>query len=271
MDKMSLLSVVTVSIPEEILSIYLCFLITGEKFHLFLDDKINVIRLAIAVSLMVTSSVVLRALLPEMVLFFLVNMLVIAVIFKFTYKMKWYKAALNSLILYGFLMSIEIVYAPVFLTIAGITMEQLQSSDSWRILCSIPIRGIQIFLIISLWNWNKVVFNIKEYKEVRVTFFLFMTLLLSIELLFVLIFLNNFSGMASHVRWVYMGGFSLFSVLNFSLFKLLSVFTNAVVRRDLAEYINSKREARYTVESIEALLEKGEVEKAKYLCREYNK
>lgn len=271
MDKMSLLSVVTVSIPEEILSIYLCFLITGEKLHLFLDDKINVIRLAIAVSLMVTSSVVLRALLPEMVLFFLANMLVIAVIFKFTYKMKWYKAAINSLILYGFLISIEMVYAPIFLTIAHINVEQLRSSDIWRIIYSIPVRGIQLFLIISLWNWNKVVFNIKEYKEVRGIFFIFMTVLLSTEILFLFLFLKHFSNMESQVQWIYMGGFSLFAVLNFSLFKLLSVFTNAIIRRDLAEYINSKREARNTVESIETLLEKGEIEKAKFLCREYNK
>lgn len=271
MDKMSPLSILAVSVPEMICSIYLCFLITGEKIHLFLDDKINVIRLAIAVSLMVASSVILRAFLPEMVLFFLVNMLIITIIFMVTYKMKWYKAAINSLILYGFLISIEIVYAPIFLKIADISVEQMQNSDGWRILYSIPMRGIQLFLIISLWNWNKVVFNIKEYKEVRVTFFIFMTLLLSIELLFVLIFLNNFSDMESHVQWVYMGGFSLFSVLNFSLFKLLSVFTNAIVRKDLAEYINSKREARSTMESIATLLEKGEIEQAKSLCREYNK
>ncbi len=268
---MSPLSILAVSVPEMICSIYLCFLITGEKLHLFLDDKINVIRLAIATTFMVASSVILRALLPDMVVFFLINMLIITIIFMITYKMKWYKAAVNALILYGSLLSIEMVYAPIFFTISGISVEQMQNSDAWRIIYSTPMRGLQLFLIVSLWNWNKVLFNIKEYKEVRVVFFLFMTLLLSIEFLFFLIFLNNFSAMDSHVRWVYIGGFSLFSVLNFSLFKLLSVFTNAIIRKDLEEYITSKREARNTIESIETLLQKGQIEQAKSLCREYNK
>lgn len=267
MDKMSLFSILTVSVPEAILSLYFGFLITGEKTHLYLTDRINVIRLFIAVSLMVFTSVLYRAFLPNLVVILFFNVITYIIIFKYVYQIKLYKSLITVVIALGFLMSVEMLCTPLLMYVTKWTLKEILTNDYYRLVFNIIERLIQIFVIISLWNWNRVLVQLKNYKEVRAAFAIFMLLLLLVEIVFFAAFVNIFPSLSAALKLLYsLGGF-IFCIINFYFFKFISILTNAVLKQELEDNLEYKREIKSNYASIYYYLEKGDIESARKVCR----
>jgi hypothetical protein len=266
MDKMSLFSVLAISLPEAVLNIYLSFLITGEKTHLYLDDRINIIRLCIAAPLMAVATYTVRAVMPNVNFILLVNILVYIIIIRFVYNMKFFKAFINVIVFMGYLISFEVIFTPVFFQIAGINASQLLSNDSLRFLYAVFEKVPEIFIIISLWNWNKASFNIKEYKETKAIFSIFIMVLIMTEAIFCFIFVYNLDKIPMVFRVIFTFGCVLFAVFNFLLFKLISVLTNAVAKKEITQSMEYKKETRNSFTDIYSSLEDGDIERAKRIC-----
>lgn len=267
MDKMSLFSILTVSVPEAILNVYLAFLITGEKTNLYLADRINIMRMLYFVCALVISQAVTRAVLPNIILVLLINLFVATMLLKIIYKMHWHKAVANSVIMYGFLVSLEIFYTPLFIGITGLSANEIYSNDYIRLLYAVPERVIHLFIIISLWNWNRAFLNLKEYKEIRSSLGVFAIVVLGIEASFFFVFINNVDKFAVNFKIAFSIGLFLFSVFNFFLLRLISVLTNAVMKKEMMEFFSYKKNALNGYRNIYLLLEKGKLDEAKEICQ----
>lgn len=264
MDKMSLFSILTVSVPEAILDIYFGFLITGDKVHLYLDDRINIVRLLIAVTLMSAASATLRYILPNNFLLVLVaHIIVYILILKTVYKLKWGKSAVVVAAFMFFLVSIELLYFFPFMTFVPEQAKSIYSNDILRLLYSLPERVIQLFAIISLWNVNKVYFNIKQYKKLLIPFIGLILILSLTEIAFVVIFVNLSGMMDIKVKLIYAAAFFMFALVNYLLFRFISKLSNVISENEFAEFLEYKRQVKGTTLDIYTLINSGEVDSAK--------
>ncbi|MCX7923765.1 MAG: hypothetical protein N3B21_17410 [Clostridia bacterium] len=221
MDKMSLFSILTVSMPEVILDIYLGFVLIGQRSRLYLDDKLNLLRLFIAVPLLVIAQVTARAVLPNLLFVLLANILFFIIILKFVYTLKWRESILSTLIIYGFLITVEATYVHQFAGFINKSAGTFFSNDIVRLLYSIPERIIQLIVIVSLWRWDIVYFNLLRNKKILYTFSLFAVLLFSAEVTFIYAFVHYIDKMSPAFRIACSIASVMFALINFLACKVI--------------------------------------------------
>ncbi len=268
MDKMSLFSVLTVSIPEYILDIYVAFLITGEKTHLYLSDKINVVRLAITISLLSIGVWVVRAAMPNLYFIMISNFFLYIIILKFIYSFKWTKSIINVLIIFGILLAIESIYTPIFFQMFKLNLEKLLGSDIDRLIYTIPERIMQISIIVSIWNWNGVYINLKEYKKARVPFIVFIVIFIAVEWFVFLIFCLSFDKFTILYKVIFAIAFLCFALANFSMFKFISTLTNSILEDEWVKQIDLKKKYGNEKKQVIKYLENGNVVSAMNALKE---
>ena len=220
MDKMSLFSILTVSVPEAILNIYLAFVLTGQRNKLY-PDSLNIIRLLIAVPLMVVASVTSRAMLENMAYVFLVNFLVYTIILKLVYRLKWKDSLLCVVIICGFLITVEAIYIYPFITLYSKNLDIYYSNDIVRLVSSIPERFAQLAVIISFWKWDLVYLDLRGLKKIQSAFILLVVLLLSTELAFSYVFVNSLDRLLFPFKVTIIMGSFLFAIINYLLCKVV--------------------------------------------------
>jgi len=224
MDKMSLFTILAVSLPEAVLNIYIGLLLTGHRSKLYLDDKINIVRLIITAPLMVSVTFFSRYILTELLLVVLFNVLLYTLILLLVYKIKWHEAVLAVLIFYGLLITIEIAYMPQFFVLFEISMEEYFASDLTRFFTSIPQRLIQLGIVVSLWNWDIVYLKLQYHKKLKYYVLAFTFLLFIAEVSFCTLFLYSLN-MLTHNFRIYFSILSIvFVAVNITYFKMLLTF-----------------------------------------------
>lgn len=221
MDKMSLFSILTVTVPEVILDIYVAFVLTGQRNKLYLDDKLNILRLSIVVILFSATEVITRAYIFNLGLVVLSNILIFSIVFKFIYKIKWSESFLCSVIIFGTLITIELFYMVQFMSFVDKNISNYYSNDVARFVLTIPERIIQIIIIASFWKWDLVYLNIRNKKNVLPIAILFIILLISSEVIFMYAFTCNINEMSTSLRILCSIGSLLFALVNFLFCKLI--------------------------------------------------
>ncbi|MCX7710475.1 MAG: hypothetical protein N2484_11575 [Clostridia bacterium] len=221
MDKMSLFSIMTVSVPEAVLNIYIAFVLTGQRSKLYLDDKLNVIRLLTSVVLMVVTAVTTRAFLPNLLFVLIANIIIIIFIFKLVYNLTWFHSSISVLVFFGVLITVESVYAFQFMALANKYFSNY-SPDILRLITTIPERIIQIFLIISFWKWDLVYLNIRNNKKLLRSFVFFVLILLFNEAIFSYTFFNYFDTLSFIFKILGSVGCFAFGLINFLICNIVT-------------------------------------------------
>ncbi|MCX7746906.1 MAG: hypothetical protein N2645_08445 [Clostridia bacterium] len=223
MDKMSLFSILLVSVPEAICNIFVGFVLTGQRNKLYLNDFLNIIRFVAAVILMVLTAVVSRSLFSNLLLILLCNVVLYTITLKYVYNIKWLDAFLSVFLFCGLLITAEILYLPPYAKFLNKNISELISSDVIRFLTCIPERAIQIWVAISFWKWDLVYLylKLKGHKKILYTFFVLAIILLSTEVFFAYATMHNLDKMTNSFAILYAAGNSMFAVVNYLICKLI--------------------------------------------------
>ena len=221
MDKMSFFSILTVSVPEAILDIYVAFVLTGQRNKLYLDDKLNVIRLIISVCLITTVAVTTRAILYNILLIVLANIIIYTIIIKFVYRIKWPEAFSCVIIIFAVLITVEGLYIPIFVNFVSKSLSNLYAKDMLRFISTIPVRVIQVAIIVSFWKWDLVYLRVKGSKRFRNALFLLMFVLLFTEAIYSFLFVYNLHVINDLSKVIFSIGGVLLVIFNILLRKVV--------------------------------------------------
>lgn len=150
MDKMSLLSILLVSLPEEILFVVTTLTVAGYKDVLNLKEKKNFIKLMLASILMVLISASCRLLLPLSTFSSYAMLVLFPMVIILVYKQRFLPSILGFLLSITVLVICEAALLSPFLKLLKITLQDVHSSDMTRILASIPVRALQLLVAVII-------------------------------------------------------------------------------------------------------------------------
>lgn len=256
MDKMSLFSLLTVSTPEAIANVFIGFLLVGEKKRL-ISSKKNIGSLILTIFLMVSSSYVIRIISPNSGIVLLLHMVAYMVIFKLVYELSIIKSICISIFSLATLVTIELLYAQYCIIFLTRSLKNLYSNDIFRLVCTIPERVIQAGLIVSFWNWDVVLINMKKYRMIKWSASIGTVLLLGNEGYILFKFLSSVENMSILEiigNTVSMIGFVIFNLI---FFKIITRLTKTIRMETL-----SKNEKCNIIKLIKKHLNSGETQKA---------
>ena len=263
MDTMNLFNILTVSVPEAVLNVFVGLLVVGGKRFLK-PGKANIFKMLLAVVLMVTSSVTFRAIMPDINIALLVNIIAYIIIIKSVYSVQWWKALTITIFFVGLLITIEGAYMPYCVAFILKNLNNLWSDDITRFIYVLPERLIQIAVVVSLWNWDIILVNLKKYKEIRLISSMYIITLLTVEAIVSFTFVENLDIIALNTKIALSMVCVLFIVINALSFKMITLFTRTARDEGVKK---QKRENYNTLAMINERLEKGQIEKAREMCR----
>lgn len=225
MDLMSIYKVIVVTIPENICSIYIAFLLTGNRLQLpFRDNKNdrkdNFFKLLICVALFTLVQYLGRFLIKDMSVYFVTNMLASIFIIAFVYNEKNLalkdKKALAVLanklkmpfvqvgIIFITLATIETIYIPPVLNSIGITSMSDAYNIPWVNLALPQIdRFFQILILTLVWNYERMSKNIINYNCKKPVFLISFIYVIIVEFGFSYLYVNSYKNLSVQLKVVF--------------------------------------------------------------------
>ena len=279
MDKMNVLNVLTVSLPEAILSVFIGFLVIGEKHKLFFN-KLNLIKLGITLVLMLSGSVIIRNLMPNIGAILFSHIALYTGAIKFVYntdynsKLKnvllnnWQKPLIMSVFMLGFLVFAEMLFVSQLSLFLDKHITDFYSENLKRILYSLPSRILQLSAVITLWNWNITLCNMRRFKDIRNIAVITILFLLIGECSFLYIITSHFVEYGFKTRIFLTLSFGSLMGLNFCIFRLITVVTKVVKLEDLRNFKILQKERDKIIEIAYNYLEKNDIKKAKKMLKQ---
>lgn len=226
MDKMSLFSVMTVSVPEAFLNIIIGMLIVGKKEYLSLN-KANIIKLLLSIFCFVGSSWAFRSVFQIGALTVLPQIAIYITTLSLIYRMHVLRSFLCVLSMVAVLISIELTFVPMFFAYMQKTVREIYNSDILRLLGSLPERFVQIGMVASLWNISEYV-NFRKYKKFSTLLSIFLACLFCVEFIYLYDFTNNVIHMSKISFILHFVGSLMFAFLNFSIYKIMTTLIKSV-------------------------------------------
>lgn len=259
MYDLSLITLFLVSIPEWILNIYLSFLITGYRLYLPFKDnprqrKTNILKLLLATCIYVLIQKLDRMYLKDIGLIFIINIFSAIIILWIVYSDKtkifasmseltkrftkknfliffgnfmysWTIPSLQVIIMYAFLVSVESIYIPPMLHILNMDIHNtLLSENGWIPICASQIdRFIQILLIVSLWNWQRLKMNFELYQINKHLYILYFIFIILIEFGYTYMYIKLFPLLNMVERVFLFIGCIIIILVNKDLYKLVTL------------------------------------------------
>ena len=264
MDKMSILKLLLVTFPESIMNIYIALLITGDRLKLPLmssknDKSKNVIRLLIAVVLMSLVQFIGRALIHDMYTYFIYNVILTIIIFRFVYADKayinkdssnltkiimylnlWKKPIIQVGIIILTLLTIENIYLPPTLRLLKINTMQEAYQIPWVNLVLPQIdRFFQILIISLTWQYKRISQNIKIYDCNRTLFLVIFSYIILLEFSLSYLYINYFDILSNVLQILFFVLISAMSVINVITYKF------ALTMIDKIHYKHAKKGEKY--------------------------
>lgn len=157
MDKMSWISVVSVSIPESFLIILSILAIVRANYRV-LANMHKIVFAAVASACLLSLG---RAFNGSLITNVLMMYIIIIALYSFVLKMEWYKISFSlflSVFAFGI---IELIVVGVSVTIFQIEVSEVQGSDFLRFVLSVPVRIVEVAGIIFLNRLPKPVIEIR--------------------------------------------------------------------------------------------------------------
>lgn len=245
MDKMSILKLILVTVPESIFNIYIALLITGEKLKLPLkgyrnEEKRNIIKLITAVTLFSTVQYIGRASISDLYIYTICNVISSIIILRFIYSpftrfdkdkkliinvknsfYNWKKPFIQVCIIFIVLLTIENLYLPLVVKILNISTYSEVYKIPWANLVIPQVDRFFQFLIISLlWDLSRVNNNIiKNYKCNKVLFVVLFLYILIFEFSMYYIYLRYFNVFSNAIKIFFFILLASMSIINIYAYK----------------------------------------------------
>jgi len=157
MDKMSLISIIFVSIPESILILITTLVAAGYKDVVSLKNKRNAVKLITCTLIIALSAVFIRTFSTNITHNAIITFTATFFIIIAMYRYKPISCLMGYLLAMIVILVSEGVVMGVVMNLFSITVEQVFSSDLTRILLSLPNRFLQIstiFIILKIKSFN---------------------------------------------------------------------------------------------------------------------
>ncbi len=290
MESMNLVSILAVSLPEAVLSLSIGLLAIGEKNKLkFLAtdernklklQKFNLLSFALTVMIMILGTFVIRSIAPNITFVLLGHIIWYTIAIKFTYDTdytsnfkeillsNWYKAFVRSIFSLGFLVFAEMAFVSQISLFLEKSINELYSENVQRFLFSLPSRVLQLTAVISLWNWNVILINMKKFKEIRKITIATILLLLTIEASLLYFITSNFIHFDFNTKIVLSVIFTGLIGLNFCMFRLITVVTKVIKLDELKNFKKIQKENDKVIKIAYNYLERNDIQKAKDAIKE---
>lgn len=267
MDKMNFLNVLTISIPEAILNIYLGLMIIGEKGKLHIGLAVNRMRLLLFVVLSVSVSFVIRYFIPIPIAAFVLIILIYIPIVKYVYNILWKRAITCVLFFMGVLWTIELAYMGQLMSFINVSLGTILSSNTLRIIISLPERVLQLAILLTIWRKNEVLFDIRRYKKLYQLCNTFLILIYVVEMIFIYNFVSKIEGSNTVSKVLSTLGCVIFVAINIIVAEFISLVTKSIRAEIKESYENEMIKEKNMIKVINDYLEKKEVGKAQKVCQ----
>jgi hypothetical protein len=228
MDKMTPFALLTVSLPESILSaIIMVQLIDGRRYLSFKDPH-NILKNFLLVLGMMIQTYFVRYFAPNMVVSILIQTIIYVILIKLIYSSFKLKDIIKGVLLYAFIfVAIELIIAIAIILRDG-NVNIVYSNDMTRLQFSVIENILQVALILALFALNRVSVFLKEYKRVRRISIFVISLIFCIEVIIIYIFLNGSDIMNFSQKIALCICLLMLFVLNIAIIRLIQVCGNDV-------------------------------------------
>lgn len=218
MEQMSIIKLLLVTLPENICSIYIAFLLSGDRIKLpfrdnGFDRRKNIAKLLTTVILLSIVQYIGRYISSSMDTYFLLNIvsstLIIGCVYnkynsinhdkkilsKFVNFLNiWKKPFVQVLLIFFILYFIEIVYLPPVLQLLSIpSMKELYKIPWANIVFPQIDRFFQFLIISALWNYQRINLNLLNLKCKKPLIVILYTYIILLELGFSYLYITGFS------------------------------------------------------------------------------
>ena len=244
MDKMSILKLLLVTLPESIMNIYIALLITGDRLKLPLmgskNDKYrNIIKLLIAIALMSLVQFIGRSLINDMYTYFIYNVILTIIVFRiiysnYTYINKdkriltkinihlnlWKKPIMQVGIIILTLLTIENIYLPPTMRLLKIdTMKEAYQIPWVNLVLPQIDRFFQILIISLTWQYKRISQNIRNYNCNKTLFLVIFSYIIVLEFSLSYLYINYFEILSNVLQILFFILLSAMSVINVMAYK----------------------------------------------------
>jgi hypothetical protein len=167
-DKMSLVSIIFVSFPEELLIVATTMALAGYKDLLNFRQKENLFKLLISASLMVAASVILRSVLPSLTMNAIIMLPVFYSIIILVYRHRP-AACIPGFILSMLVLTLgDALFTSLLLKILNLSLKQVHQNDFLRILVYLPKDAVQILVLVFILNKKNINLQFKKLSLGRI-------------------------------------------------------------------------------------------------------
>ena len=185
MDKMSVVSIVFVSLPEAILVFIIILTVAGYIEALNFRDRKHIIKIFFASVFSVIFSVALRSFLPLATLSFVIMFLLYPIIMLIIFRSKLLSTILGTVLAFSIFIIGELI-CTIFMNIMNFSLSQVYSNDAMRIFISLPTRIIQIIAVIIICRIKNISFkmdrlNAEQWIQLILFIFMIVSSMVSIE------------------------------------------------------------------------------------------
>lgn len=156
---MSVLSILCVGFPEETLLLFTILVTAGYKDALNFTSVKNVLKLLLASILLTIPTVVIRSFVELYIYNVILGLIIYPLPIYIIFKQKLHKIFIGVLLAVLVLILGEAVTVTPILQLFSIPLEKAQNSDLIRILLSLPVRTVQLLVIIILSKVKNISFH----------------------------------------------------------------------------------------------------------------
>ena len=185
MDRMSVVSILFVSLPEAILTFIIILTVAGYSEALNFRDRNHIIKLFSASVFSVILSVALRSFLPLATLGFVIMFPFYLIITLFVFKTKFLQTILGNIFSFLIIVIGDLMTAG-FISILSFSLSEVYASDPLRIFLSLPARIIEIIAVIITCRIKNISLKVDKFSAnqwIQLSLFCFMIVssMISIE------------------------------------------------------------------------------------------
>lgn len=258
MDKIDIVKFFIVTVPENILNIYLSFLLTGTKLNLPFKDnpkdrRSNLLKLITIVGMFSLIQLIFRRILPDIGTFFVVNIILSALSLWLVYADKSISGIrdllksfaipiLQTFVIIAFLLTIESIYIPVTLQAVNIKLDDVFLPQyRWlNILLPQIDRFFQVLIILTAWDFSRIRKNATYYNCKKPIYVAAFAYLIVIQFGFVYAYIKAFFGFEVPVRILFFILCSGMGIGNLLCFKYACKFIENIKTAERGEKIENK-------------------------------
>ncbi len=246
MDQMSIAKLLLVTLPENLFSIYVAFLLTGDRLNLPFRDNIknrkqNIIKLLLVVSMFSTIQFVGRRFIHDIATYFILSIFLSTTILNIIYRTSRFynrekdfiynivsvinsfkKPFLQVFIMFGFLYSIEAIYIPpIMQTLQVQSIKELFTIQWVNILFPQFDRFLQLLVITVLWNSQRLNKNISQYSCKKSFSILPIIYIIVAEFIIIYLYVCSFNNLNIQVKIIIFIFITSMAPFNLFLYKIV--------------------------------------------------